>query len=156
MSSTVNGSILNRQDRLWVPFLETHQFFPHIVLPLRRIPVSTPVLTTQSHHVPQLSQSHTSLGGLHWAPSQNQTAQWSDRVIYLNSPISQTSHDCGLIYGVIPLQSQIRLFIICKASSLQAKILPPCRSCLQVLLWARTQTNENPSEKVNVEILPRQ
>lgn len=40
-------------------FMQSHQFSFHIVLPLRRIPASTLVLTTQSHHVAHLSQSHT-------------------------------------------------------------------------------------------------
>lgn len=63
-SSTINGSILNRQDRLWMVFMESHQFFLHIILPLRMIPASTLALTSQSHHLLHLSPFHTRQGGV--------------------------------------------------------------------------------------------
>lgn len=154
MSSTINGSILNGQGRPWVVFLHSHQFSLHVVLPLRRVPASTPGLTTQSHQCHTFPNPIQANKGLHWALSQNQTAKGDLPKFRHYSAFSWLWFDTWC--NPIPFQSLIRLFIFFKASSLQAKNLPPRRDCLQVLFWARAQTNENPSEKVNVEILLRE
>lgn len=98
MSSTVNGSILSRQDRLWVVFLQSHQFStPHSCAseedscPHTGADHSVPSCATPFPIPSKLMRIYTGL-----LPK---TREHSG-VIYLNSPITQTSHDSGLIHSV--------------------------------------------------------
>lgn len=98
MSSTVNGSILSRQDRLWIVFLQSHQFStPHSCAseedscPHTGADHSVPSCATPFPIPYKLTRVYTGL-----LPK---TREHSG-VIYLNSPITQTSHDSSLIHGV--------------------------------------------------------